>query len=125
MDKATGKPLLVGDREVRASTTFVPNSADGTAEVEFGFDASLLAGKELVAFESLEKDGLKVAVHADIDDEGQTVAITDVPSSPLAKTGDATAVATLVAFLAVLAGGLGAWAARRRMASDPDDPADE
>lgn len=128
MDKSTGKPLLVADREVTASATFVPNAPDGVAEVEFSFDARGLKGRELVAFETLSKDGLEVAVHADIDDEAQTVTVTDVPGMPgqsLAKTGDATAAATLIAFLAVLAGGLGAWAARRRTASDPDDPADE
>ena len=128
MDKATGKPLLVADREVRASATFVPNAPDGTAEVEFAFDARGLKGHELVAFETLSKDGLEVAVHADIDDAAQTVTITDVPGAPgqsLAKTGDGTAIATLIAFLAVLAGGLGAWAARRRMAPGPEEPADE
>ena len=33
----------------------------------------LLAGKTTVVFESLSKEGKELAVHADIDDEGQTV----------------------------------------------------
>ena len=37
------------------------------------FDASLLGGRDLVAFESLRKDEAEVASHADLSDEGQTV----------------------------------------------------
>ena len=48
-------------------------------KVEFAFDASALAGREIVAFESLEHEGIEVAAHADIYDEGQTVKVEPDP----------------------------------------------
>ena len=77
MVKSTGEPLTVNGSEVTASKKFTPAEANGTVEISFEFDASALGGSELVAFETLTKDGLEVAVHADIDDEGQTVKIAD------------------------------------------------
>ena len=78
MDKATGEPLKDAQGNgVSASAAFTPESPDGEVEVAFGFDATGLAGKSAVAFESLVKDGIEVAVHADIDDEAQTVAIVE------------------------------------------------
>ena len=59
---------------VTATTTFTPRSADGTVEVDFDVDARDLAGESVVAFEELSRAGATVATHADIDDEGQTVA---------------------------------------------------
>ena len=50
-------------------------AASGTVDVEFTFDASKYAGKYVVAFETVTINGIEVAVHADITDEGQTVKI--------------------------------------------------
>ena len=63
---------------VGAETTFVPESADGEVTLSFTFDATELAGKSIVAFEILSRDGIDIAVHADIDDEDQTVNIVQV-----------------------------------------------
>ena len=72
----TGEPLLDKDgNPVTVSTTFTPKDTYGSVELTFSFDSSLLGGKELVAFESLSRDGIEVAVHADINDEGQTVQV--------------------------------------------------
>ena len=79
MDKATGKPVEVEGAEVAAEKQFTPIAPSGTAAVEFAFDASALAGRELVAFESLEHDGREIAAHADLYDEGQTVRVADKP----------------------------------------------
>ena len=73
MDKATGKVLVQDGKEITTSITFTPAEPDGTVTVEFTVDASLLSGKTTVVFESLSKEGKELAVHADIDDEGQTV----------------------------------------------------
>lgn len=73
MDKSTGKVLIQDGKEITTSITFTPAEPDGTVTVEFTVDASLLAGKTTVVFESLSKEGKELAVHADIDDEGQTV----------------------------------------------------
>ena len=125
MDKETGKVLRVADREVTATKTFVPNAAAGSVDVEFTFNAVGLAGKEIVVFESLEKDGREVAVHADIDDESQTVSVTEAPEgSPLAKTGHDTGVATMLMLLMALFGGVIAQHYRREdgRASTVADP---
>lgn len=47
-------------------------------EVSFTFDASLLAGKEIVVFEAIGREGRIFATHADIDDEGQTVRFPEI-----------------------------------------------
>lgn len=79
MDKATGRPLLVDGSEVASEKEFTPIAPFGYVKVEFAFDASALAGKEIVAFESLEHEGIEVAAHADIYDEGQTVKVEPNP----------------------------------------------
>lgn len=79
MDKATGRPLVVDGSEVTAEKEFAPIAPFGHVKVEFTFDASALAGKEIVAFESLEHEGVEVAAHADIYDEGQTVKVEPAP----------------------------------------------
>ena len=63
-----------------AERRFTPISPSGTVEVEFSFDASALAGRDVVVFESLEHEGREIAAHADIYDEGQTVTIADKPA---------------------------------------------
>ena len=51
-------------------------------EVSYTFNASALGGKDLVTFEELydlsnPDEPIKVAEHKDIEDEGQTVTITE------------------------------------------------
>ena len=88
MDKSTGKPFLANGKEVHAETTFTPDTADGEVTVFFIFNADgITTETEVVAFESICRDGVEIAVHADINDEGQTVKlIPTVPNTP--KTGD-------------------------------------
>ena len=74
MDKATGKAFLDADgKEIKAETTFTPTQPTGTVTVEFVFNATVLHGKEVVAFETLYYEGIELATHAEINDEGQTV----------------------------------------------------
>ena len=80
MDKETGSPVQHDGEDVTAETTFTATGEAGVATVTFEFDASTLAGHDTVAFEKLTHDGEEVAVHTDIDDEGQTVKI--VPPVP-------------------------------------------
>ncbi len=75
MDKSTGKKLLIDGKEVTAETEFTPDKANGSVDLSFTFDASGLAGKSVVAFETLYHENIEVAVHADIDDDDQTVVI--------------------------------------------------
>lgn len=82
MDKATGRAITEEGKAVAAAKTFVPESPDGAVEVEFSVDGSTLAGKSVVVFEDLLRDGRTVAQHADIDDEGQTVKVKAVPEEP-------------------------------------------
>ena len=73
MNKATGKPLLVGEQQVTAELEFTPDSPDGTVELTYTFDASALAGTSVVVFEDLYQGENVVTSHADINDDGQTV----------------------------------------------------
>ena len=85
MDKATGGPLLVDGAEVTAEVKFTPEAADGTVELTYTLDASTLAGTTIVVFETLYSDGVEIAAHADINDENQTVEITE-PEKPTLGT---------------------------------------
>ena len=85
MDKGTGNPLLVDDSEITAETEFTPESTDGTVELTYTLDASALGGTTIVVFETLYSDGVEVASHADINDENQTVEITE-PEKPTLGT---------------------------------------
>lgn len=124
MDKETGKPVIAGDREVRAEMRFTPNSPNGTVSLEFTFDASALGDKKLVVFEELYKNDEPVAEHKDINDEAQTVEVvkplpstgTNTPTpagKSYAKTGVDTMVPMLTA-LALIVGGIAALVVTRR-----------
>lgn len=84
MNKKTKEPVLIDGEKVTASTTFTAEKAEGSVEVVFEFDASAIAGTTVVAFESMEYKGVEVAVHADIEDEDQTVYIPDVHTTATA-----------------------------------------
>lgn len=72
----TEKALEVDGQPVTAETTFTPEAADGTVDVTFTFDATDIPdGTDLVAFESIERSGVEIASHADINDESQTVTV--------------------------------------------------
>jgi LPXTG-motif cell wall-anchored protein len=88
MDKATAKPLLVDGKEITAEATFWANKDEGSIDIPFTFDASALAGKTVVAFETLYRDKLEVAVHADIEDEDQTVTFSEKPEIKTTATVD-------------------------------------
>lgn len=88
MDKATNEPFKVDGKEIASEVTFVPEEANGEVVVSFTFDASGITEEtELVVFETLYRDGVEIAAHADIEDEGQTVTIT-VPKPETPYTGD-------------------------------------
>lgn len=76
MNKATNDKLLIDGKEITAEATFTPKAPTGEVEMTFTFDArELTVETEVVAFETLYRDGIEIAVHADIEDEGQTVKI--------------------------------------------------
>ena len=73
-EEVAEQPLLDKDgKEIRVSKVFTPKESKGTVEVEFTLDASLMAGKTTVVFETLYREDKEIAVHADINDKGQTV----------------------------------------------------
>ena len=104
MDKNTGDALVDANGEtVENSVVFTPETSEGDVQVLFEFDASTLAGLDIVAFENLyridtvtnrqpdenvndddevngQPDDLPatqrlVASHADINDASQTVSV--------------------------------------------------
>lgn len=76
MNKATNDKLLIDGKEITAEATFTPKATTGEVEMTFTFDArELTAETEVVVFETLYRDGIEIAVHADIEDKGQTVKI--------------------------------------------------
>ena len=71
---AQGEGTISFDEE---KVTFTPSTSDGEIVVSFKVDASELAGEALVVGETVEYNGVKIAVHRDIFDEPQTVYVPD------------------------------------------------
>ena len=71
--KDAGELLDTGGNAIVATKTFTPETADGAVVLEFTVEGEVLAGKRVVAFETAYFKDLEIAVHADIDDEDQTV----------------------------------------------------
>lgn len=76
MNKATNDKLPIDGKEITAEATFTPKAPTGEVEMTFTFDArELTAETEVVVFETLYRDDLEFAAHADISDADQTVKI--------------------------------------------------
>mgnify|MGYP001622943896 CR=1 FL=1 len=89
MDKTTGDVFLdAAGNEIRSEVVFTPEEPTGTVTVEFTFDASDLHGTQIVVFEHLYYDGLLLATHAELEDEGQTVEIKNPKISTIAVVED-------------------------------------
>ncbi len=78
MNAADGKPLLINEKEVTAQAAFTPETADGSITLEFGLDASALAGTTIVVFEELYGGEVKLGSHEDISDTAQSVYIPEI-----------------------------------------------
>ena len=82
MLKEENAELLIDGKRVDNDYTFTADSEKMTVEITYSFDGSALGGKNLVTFEELydmsnPKEPVKVAEHKDINDDGQTVLITE------------------------------------------------
>ena len=82
MVKSENAQLLIDGQPVESNYTFTAKKSEMEVEVSYTFNASALGGKDLVTFEELydlsnPDEPTKVAEHKDIEDEGQTVTITE------------------------------------------------
>ncbi|HII4481473.1 SrtB-anchored collagen-binding adhesin [Clostridium perfringens] len=130
MLKEENAELLINGKRVESDYTFIADSENMKVEVIFTFDASELAGKQIVTFEELydlsnPDEPKKVAEHKDIDDEGQTITFKENPKVPeepkkpetpqtpdtphkttLPQTGDNTNLTVFIVMLLASGGGL-------------------
>lgn len=122
MDKSTGKQFLVDGKEVCSEVTFTPETADGEVTVSFTFDGSVITKEtEIVAFETLYREGTEIAVHADIEDENQTVTIHPQPEPEKPQTGDNSNLGFYIGLGSVAVGGLIAFLIIKFKKKDEDD----
>lgn len=122
MDKSTGKQFLVYGKEVCSEVTFTPETADGEVTVSFTFDGSVITKEtEIVAFETLYHEGTEIAVHADIEDENQTVTIHPQPEPEKPQTGDNSNLGFYIGLASVAVGGLSAFLIIKFKKKDEDD----
>lgn len=122
MDKSTGKQFLVDGKEVCSEVTFTPETADGEVTVSFTFDGSVITKEtEIVAFETLYHEGTEIAVHADIEDENQTVTIHPQPEPEKPQTGDNSNLGFYIGLASVAVGGLIAFLIIIFKKKDEDD----
>lgn len=108
MDKEKGEPLIVNDKIITNSISFKPEKENcGELKMDFKFDATGLAGTEIVVFEAagvtsstplsdsdicLEHDAENpdtcksyfhtFITHAELDDAAQTIIVADPPKTP-------------------------------------------
>ena len=125
MVKSENAELIINGKRVENDLTFTATDTKMEVQIAFTFNASELAGKELVTFEELydvtnPDEPIKVAEHKDIKDKGQTVTVKEKPESPATseepstptrtgnspKTGDNTPFAALFAMMGISAVGL-------------------
>ncbi|EGT5399647.1 LPXTG cell wall anchor domain-containing protein [Clostridioides difficile] len=129
MLKEENAELIINDKRIENDYIFTADSETMEVKIEFTFDASNLGGKQLVTFEELydlsnPDEPIKVAEHKDIEDDGQTVTIKEVPETPTPeepekpttpdtptktdspKTGDNTNILAFAIMMFVSAGGL-------------------
>lgn len=131
MDKSIGAELLINGETVTGQTEFVPESAEGTVDVTFTFNAEGLSGKEVVVFEKLylmlDEKAIPVTSHEDLSDQGQTVKLVEeetpktpeTPETPTTnppQTGDTTSPVLWIAIVLLSAAGIGCsiWKIRRK-----------
>lgn len=107
MDKATGEAIKDADgNKVTAEAEITPETADGSVDVDFIFDGSALAGKTIVMFEEIRYEDKLIGVHADIEDEAQTIyvpaiateAIDEVTGIHLSNAGEDVKVKDTVSY---------------------------
>ena len=82
MLKEENAELIIDGKRVENDYTFVADDEEMKVEIAYTFNASALGGKNLVTFEELydlsnPDEPVKVAEHKDIEDDGQTVLITE------------------------------------------------
>ena len=82
MLKEENAELIIDGKRVENDYTFVADDEEMKVEISYTFNASALGGKNLVTFEELydfsnPDEPVKVAEHKDIEDDGQTVLITE------------------------------------------------
>ncbi len=89
-ENETEQTLLDEDDDpITITKTFVPDEPSGSEDIVFTFDSSLLAVTEkIVAFENLSYDDIDICVHADINDEDQTVTRPTIHTSLAGKNGN-------------------------------------
>lgn len=75
MDKDTGEPLEIDGETIEETMIINSETECGQVEMVFEFDATGLAGKEIVVFERLYDGDTLLIEHADIDDDNQFVDI--------------------------------------------------
>ena len=95
MIKEENAKLLIDGKEVTNDYQFTADKENMEVQIEFTFDGSTLGGKQLVTFEELydmtnPEEPKKVTEHKDINDEGQTVTIKEVPETPTPETPGTT-----------------------------------
>lgn len=122
IDKATGKPFLVDDKEITSEVTFTAEKANSEVIVSFTFDGSAITkDTEIVVFETLYRDKTEIAVHADIDDKDQTVTIYPQPEPEKPQTGDNSNLGFFIGLGSVALGGLVAFLIIKFRKKDEDD----
>ncbi len=122
MDKKTKKPFLIDGKKVTSEVTFTPETAYGEVTISFTFDGSVIKkDTEIVVFESLCRDKAEIAVHADIDDKGQTVTIHPQPEPEKPQTGDNSNLGFYIGLGSVALGGLIAFLIIKFKKKDEDD----
>ena len=82
MLKEENAELIIDGKRVENDYTFVADDEEMKVKISYTFNASALGGKNLVTFEELydfsnPDEPVKVAEHKDIEDDGQTVLITE------------------------------------------------
>lgn len=73
--------------DVAAKATFIAKKTTEEVKLTFKFDASKLAGKDVVVFERVSRGDIVLGTHADINDEAQTIHVPKISTAMVDKVG--------------------------------------
>lgn len=79
--KDAGPLKDANDNLITATVKFQAKTTDGSVKVEVKYDASLLAGETITAFETIRTKGYEVCGHTEITDEGQQIHYPELKTS--------------------------------------------
>ena len=85
MNPETGKALQENGKDITAEKTFTAKESDGTVDITFTYDSSVLKGKSIVVFEDVYSNDIPVIINEDLKDTKEYIYYPEIHTSASAS----------------------------------------